>query len=85
MGFSHDPGDLPFTTIRRLDWSNRLSVGDLVMAHGEKGCQFPATYCRVVSIEPYAGECPAHLKPVYAGKKLVAIALRAVDEPRHRA
>jgi hypothetical protein len=75
MGFSLDPGPLPFVTIRRHDWANRLTLGELIEVHGEHGCPMPPTAARVVSIEDHLGPCPSSLATVYAGKRLVAIAL----------
>jgi len=75
MGFTHDPGPLPFTTIRDADkWAPRLTNG-MIEIHGEHGCQLPYQLARVVSVEPYTGECPAHLAQVYKGRRLVAIHL----------
>ena len=75
MGFTHDPGPLPFTTFRDAKWANRLEGIGFVEIHGEHGCQLPYQLARVVSVEPYTGECPAHLAQVYKGRRLVAIHL----------
>ena len=75
MGFSFDPGPLPFTTIRDAKWANRLEGMVFAEIVGEHGCAMPYQYARVVSIEPFVGECPPHLANVYRGKRLVAIRL----------
>lgn len=80
MGFSYDPGLLPFTTVRRQEWANRLTLGENVEIHGEHGCTMPPMAAKVVSIEA-CSTCPAELASVYAGKQLVAIALEQTDEP----
>lgn len=77
MGFTHDPGPLPFTTIRDSKWDNRLTGHDFAEIQGEHGCTMPYQKARVVSVEPYTGECPGHLASVYKGKRLVAIRLEA--------
>lgn len=56
MGFTSDPGSLPFITIRDVKWANRLV--DLPMPlriHGENGCGMPMQIATVVRVEPYAG------------------------------
>ena len=80
MGFSFDPGPLPFETIRTAKWANRTWVGDFVEIHGEHGCKLPSIQCRVTSIEPYAGPCPAHLQPVYGSQPLFLIGLAALTD-----
>lgn len=75
MGFTHDPGPLPFTTIRDAKWANRLEGIPFVEIQGEHGCAMPYQKARVVAIEGYTGECPPHLANVYKGKRLVAIRL----------
>lgn len=75
MGFTHDPGPLPFTTIRDAKWANRLEGMVFAEIVGEHGCAMPYQKARVVSIEPYLGDCPPHLIGVYRGKKLVSIRL----------
>jgi len=75
MGFSFDPGPLPFTTIRDAKWANRLEGHSFVEIHGEHGCMMPYQKASVVRIRPYEGECPPHLANVYKGKKLVSVDL----------
>jgi hypothetical protein len=77
MGFSHDPGPLPFVTLRDAGkWPNRLvGVPPFVEMRGEHGCNMPYQVAKLVSIEPYEGPLPSHLASVYVGRKLVAIAL----------
>jgi hypothetical protein len=75
MGFTHDPGPLPFTTIRDAKWANRLEGIPFVEIQGEHGCTMSYQVARVASVEPFVGECPAHLADVYKGKRLVAVHL----------
>lgn len=76
MGFTHDPGPLPFTTVRDAKWANRLEgVPPFVEIVGEHGCALPHQVAKVVSIEPHVGACPPELLSVYAGKRLVKITL----------
>lgn len=75
MGFTHDPGPLPFVTIRDADkWGTRLANGFIEII-GEHGCAMPLQMARVVSIEPYTGPCPEHLAHVYRGRRLIAVHL----------
>lgn len=75
MGFTHDPGPLPFTTIRDADkWAPRLTNGQIEII-GEHGCTMPLQMVRVVSVEPHTGPCPAHLAHVYKGRRLIAVLL----------
>lgn len=76
MGFTHDPGPLPFTTIRDRDkWGPRLTNG-MIEIVGEHGCTMPLQMARVVEIRelPY-GLCPPHLAHVYANRPLIAVRL----------
>lgn len=75
MGFTFDPGPLPFTTIRDAKWANRLEGMSFVEIQGEHGCTMPLTKARVISVRPYHGDCPHHLRSVYAGKMLCEIRL----------
>lgn len=82
MGFSFDPGPLPFVTIRAAKWGNRLQVGDYVQAQGEHGCSMPKTPCKVIAIERYRGLPPswlAHVREYSGSQPLVSIALGPVD------
>lgn len=75
MGFSHDPGPLPFATIRDRDkWLPRLTNGCIEIV-GEHGCMMPLTMARVVSVWDYVGPVPAHLASIYAGKPLILVSL----------
>ena len=85
MGFTYDPGPLPFETVRTQKWANRTWVGDYVEIHGEHGCTMPSIECVVTSIEPYPGPCPEHLRGVYGSEPLFLIGLRHVDDPPGRA
>lgn len=78
MGFSRDPGPLPFVTIRRDTWANRLA--DLprhIRIHGEHGCDMPRGIAIATKVEPYAGDIPSHLVGVYTGIPLFAVHLDA--------
>lgn len=76
MGFSHDPGALPFTTIRDAKWANRLEgVPPFVEIVGEHGCELPRQVARVLQVMPYTGAPPVHLASIYWGRPLVAIRL----------
>jgi|GEM_PF-4166797 len=79
MGFSRDPGGLPFCTIRSDKWANRLTVGELIQIQGEHGCRMPKTPARVTRIEEYGMVCPPELEDVYAGQRLWRIYLAPVD------
>lgn len=83
MGFSHDPGPLPFATVRDSKWANRLTEGEVVQIQGEHGCGMPKTLARVIRVEPYGGACPQHLAGVYAGRRLCSVLLDpvSVDAP----
>lgn len=75
MGFAHHPGPLPFTTIRDAKWANRLvDLPQFIECKGEHGnIAMGSVVGRAVSVEPYSGECPAHLANVYKGKRLCLI------------
>lgn len=81
MGFSHHPGPLPFVTIRRQQWANRLTLGENIECHGEHGCDMPPIAAKVVLIGIHWGPPPAHLASVYAGQQLCTIGLAVTDEP----
>jgi hypothetical protein len=81
MGFRHDPGELPFTTIRDAKWANRLSGHSTVEIQGEHGCTMPMQWALVKSVEPFTGELPAHLACVYKGRALVEITLEKLKRP----
>lgn len=79
MGFSFDPGPLPFVTVREANkWGPRLTNGQIEII-GEHGCTMPLQMVRVAKIEPFVGACPAHLLPVYHGRKLISVHLEALD------
>lgn len=81
MGFTHHPGPLPFITVRRQQWANRLQLGENIEIHGEHGCPMPPIAAKVVFIGPHAGPPPADLATVYAGQQLCGIALAETDQP----
>jgi hypothetical protein len=82
MGFSIDPGPLPFTTVRGEKWACRLTVGDLVQVRGEHGCTLPKQAARVVSIVEGVS-MPPELADHYGGQRCCAVSLVAVpaDDP----
>lgn len=78
MGFSRDPGPLPFVTVRDADkWLPRLTNGQIEI-RSEGPFEMPERMVRVAKIEPHVGECPAELLPVYHGKRLVRVHLEAL-------
>jgi hypothetical protein len=50
MGFSIDPGPLPFCTVRDAKWGARLESIGWVGIHGEHGCEMPYQVAKVMSI-----------------------------------
>lgn len=81
MGFSRlHPGPLPFVTIRDRDkWMPRLANMQIEIV-GENGVDLPQQMVRVAKIDdPFVGACPPELLDVYAGKKLIAVHLEALD------
>jgi hypothetical protein len=77
MGFSHDPGPLPFVTIRDAKWANRLVALPVIRVTGEHGCKMPRGVAKVVSVDPYTEDCPPHLVDKYDGRPLVSVLLDA--------
>lgn len=61
MGFSFDPGPLPFCTVRQSKWGSRLIPGDYVQIQGEHGCAMPKTPAKVLAVMPHRGLPPDHL------------------------
>lgn len=80
MGFTHDPGPLPFVTIRDRDkWAPRLAGHEIVEMQADRpGLTIPAR-AKVVKVEDYTGELPMHLAGIYRGRKLIAVHLEALD------
>jgi hypothetical protein len=79
MGFSHDPGPLPFATVRDAGkWEPRLTNGQIEI-RGEGACAMPQRMVRVAKIEPFLGACPPELLHVYHGKRLIRVHLEALD------
>lgn len=90
MGFSADPGPLPFTTIRDGKWMNRLEgVPPFVEITGEHGCRMPRQVVKVAWRRPITAESARreglHIPPVYAGKPLFAIRLTRASAEELRA
>lgn len=80
MGFSHDPGPLPFVTVRPRDkWGPRLAGHDQVEIQVDRGTFTLPARARVAKIEDYTGPVPAHLASLYQGKPLIAVHLEALD------
>lgn len=85
MGFTRDPGPLPFVTIRDAKWANRLTNAPMMIRiHGEHGCPMPRGMALVVKVEPYTGESPEHLAQRYNGVPLVAVHLEKPPPCRGR-
>lgn len=77
MGFSHDPGPLPFVTVRDGDkWGPRLTNGWIEIV-GEHGFAMPLQMCHVAKVEPHTDACPPELASVYQGKRLIRVHLEA--------
>lgn len=76
MGFTYDPGPLPFVTIRDAKWANRLvELPQLIECQPEHGNAMPRLIARAVKVEGYTGPCPSNLANVYKGKQLCAITM----------
>lgn len=79
MGFTMDPGPLPFVTVRDADkWAPRLANGQIEI-RSEGAFEMPQRMVRVAKVEPHVGACPPELLPVYQGKKLIRVYLEALD------
>lgn len=80
MGFSRDPGPLPFVTVRDADkWEPRLTNG-MIEICGHHGFEMPVQMCRVVKIEPFEGPCPPELAAVYGSKRLIKVYLDKMEQ-----
>jgi hypothetical protein len=78
MGFTHDPGPLPFITVRDADkWGPRLTNGQIEI-RSEGAFPMEQRMVRVAKVEPYVGACPAELLHVYHGKRLIRVHLEAL-------
>lgn len=56
MGFSSDPGPLPFVTIRDAKWLTRLAYLPMPLRiHGEHGCTMPRQIATVERVERWTG------------------------------
>jgi hypothetical protein len=84
MGFSHDPGPLPFACVRdAVKWLPRLTNGQIEI-RGENGLALEQRMVRIADITyPYSHEeARAHglfVPAIYAGRKLVRVRLEALD------
>jgi hypothetical protein len=84
MGFSQDPGPLPFACVRdAVKWLPRLTNGQIEI-RGENGLALEQRMVRIAEVTyPYtAEEARARglfVPAVYAGRKLVLVKLEALD------
>jgi hypothetical protein len=89
MGFSIDPGPLPFCTVRDAKWGARLESIGWVGIHGEHGCEMPYQVAKVMSIGAITYANAKHWWPmpaIYAdGRPLVQICLEAMPEEERAA
>lgn len=80
MGFSHDPGPLPFISVRPRDkWGPRLVGMAAIDLQVDRGQFTLPPRARIAKIEDYTGPIPGHLATLYKGKPLIAIHLEALD------
>lgn len=80
MGFSHDPGPLPFVTVRPRDkWGPRLAGHDIVELQVDRGGFTLPLRARLVKIEDYTGPIPGHLAGIYSGVPLIAVHLEPIN------
>lgn len=80
MGFSADPGPLPFITVRPRDkWGPRLSGITAIDLQVDRGAFTLPLRAKIVKIEDYAGPVPAHLAGLYKGLPLIAVHLEPLD------
>jgi hypothetical protein len=84
MGFSHDPGPLPFACVRdAVKWLPRLTNGQIEI-RGENGLALEQRMVRIAAIKfPYSHEEALaqglFVPAVYAGRKLVLVHLEALN------
>lgn len=80
MGFSVDPGPLPFATVRPRDkWGPRLAGHEVVELQADRaGFEVPPR-ARIAKVEDYTGPVPSHLASLYKGIPLIAIHLVPLD------
>ena len=80
MGFSADPGPLPFATIRPRDkWGPRLAGHEVVELQVDRGVFTLPPRARIARIEDYTGPVPGHLEALYKGVPLIAVHLEALS------
>lgn len=80
MGFSHDPGPLPFITVRPRDkWGPRVVGQAMIELQCDRGGFEVAPRARIVKVEDYTGPVPGHLSTLYKGLPLIAIHLAPYD------
>lgn len=81
MGFSTDPGPLPFVTVRPRDkWGPRLAGMDAIDLQSDRPSFKMPPRARIAKIEDYTGAVPAHLAGLYAGQPLIAVHLEQMLE-----
>lgn len=85
MGFSHDPGPLPFSTVRDAKWGARLESIGWVGIHGEHGLDLPYTVCRVIAlmkIDHWQAKAAGLPMPAFYadGRKLVSVYLERMPD-----
>lgn len=80
MGFSHDPGPLPFITVRPRDkWGPRLDGMSAIDLQVDRGAFVLPPRAKILKVEPYTGEIPAHLAALYLNTPLIAVHLGPLD------
>lgn len=80
LGFSFDPGPLPFITVRPRDkWGPRLDGMAAIDMQVDRGAFTLPARARIAKVEDYKGPMPAHLASLYQGKPLIAVHLEALD------
>lgn len=80
MGFSYDPGPLPFITVRPRDkWGPRLDGMKEIDLQCDRGGFAVAARAKIAKIEPHIGSVPAHLAGLYKGQALIAVYLETCD------
>lgn len=76
MGFSKDPGPLPFITVRPKEkWAPRLAGQSFVEMQVDFGDFTLPPKAKIAKVEPYTGKVPQHLASLYKGRALIAIHL----------
>lgn len=84
MGFTRDPGPLPFVTVRDYDkWAPKLANGQIEIVSESPELAMPLQMVRVARTEEItAKECAErglYTPGVYLGRRLLAVHLEALD------